>query len=64
MFLLLDSDGYQIYCNYDATAQVYELYLDSKGVTWIGCEDSLEDARILAKGFIMEEVSIDTCEVY
>jgi hypothetical protein len=63
MFLLLDSDGYQIYCSYDDAAWVYEIYSDSRGTTWIGCADSIEDARIIAKGYIMEEVSIDMCEV-
>jgi len=63
MFLLLDLDGYQIYCSYDDVAWVYEIYSDANGSTWIGCADSIADARIIAKGYIMEEVSIDMCEV-
>jgi hypothetical protein len=48
--------AYEIWAQFDQTAQVYELFFDQEGETYTGWNtDSLKDARAAAK-YIFAEV--------
>lgn len=55
MNLIYESNGYKIYSQFDRTAEVYELFTDTDGVGYVGCADSIREAKQIAKDFVEEQ---------
>jgi hypothetical protein len=48
--------GYEVWVHFDKTAEIYELFTDDEGVGYIGCADTLTDARKVASAFFEEQM--------
>lgn len=56
MRLITKKQGYEIWAQFDQTAQVYELFFDREGENYTGwCVDSLKDAAVAANYILAEE---------
>jgi hypothetical protein len=49
--------GYEVWAKWDSSAEVYELFNDDEGSTYIGCADTMAEAVNVAKLFIDEQTS-------
>lgn len=47
-------DGYEVWAQYDETAAVIELFASEEMSDYIGCADTLPQARALARAWIAE----------
>lgn len=58
MRLITKKNGYEIWAQFDQTAQVYELFFDNEGQTYTGwCADSIKDAQVASVYIIQEQLS-------
>jgi len=58
MTLITKKHGYEIWAQFDQTAQVYELFFDNEGQTYTGwCVDSIKDAQVASAYIIQEQLS-------
>lgn len=51
------SNGYEVWAKYDKSAELYELFTDKDGVGYVGCSDTLEEADVIAKDWVQEQMS-------
>jgi hypothetical protein len=56
MTLIGKQHGYEVWTHYDHTAGVFEMFASKEGSDWIGCADTLSDARQFAKIWLAEQV--------
>lgn len=57
MTLITKIKGYEIWAQFDQSAQVYELFFDNEGETYTGWYvDSLKDAKVAAQYIIKEHL--------
>jgi hypothetical protein len=57
MTLITKHKGYEIWAQFDQTAQVYELFFDANGESYTGWStDSIKDAHAIAKNIILEHI--------
>jgi hypothetical protein len=49
--------GYEVWAKWDKDAEVYELFNDDEGSTYIGCADTMVEAIKVAKLFVFEQLS-------
>ena len=47
----------EVYANFDDTAQVWELFTESEALCCVGCADNLQEARQVARDWILERAS-------
>ena len=58
MKLISKQNGYEIWAQFDQTAQVYELFFDNEGQTYTGwAVDSIKDALAASTFIIQEQLS-------
>lgn len=58
MKLISKQNGYEIWAQFDQTAQVYELFFDNKGESYTGWYvDSLKDAAAAVKHIIADQTT-------
>ena len=58
MKFIAKQNGYEIWAQFDQSAQVYELFFDREGESFTGWEvDSLKDAVVAAKYIFAEKQS-------
>ena len=46
--------GREVWVNFDEGAEVYELFASSEGDDYIGCADTLAEARLIASEWFQE----------
>ena len=57
MTLITKTKGFDIWAQFDQSAQVYELFFDNEGKTYTGwCVDSLKDAKVASQYIIKEQL--------
>lgn len=55
MKLIAKKQGYEIWAQFDQSAQVYELFFDNKGESYTGWSvDSLKDAKVAVQHILAE----------
>jgi hypothetical protein len=54
MFKIYEAKGYEVFANWDSSAQVFELFLSDTGGDYIGCADTRIEAKELAKRLVAE----------
>jgi hypothetical protein len=47
----------EVYANFDLTAQVWELFADNHGEDYIGCADTISEARQVAREWFADRAS-------
>lgn len=58
MKLITKKHGYEIWAQFDQSAQVYELFFDNEGQTYTGwAVDSIKDAQVASTYIIQEQLS-------
>ena len=57
MFKIFEKFGYEVWASWDKDAEVYELFNDGEGSTYIGCADTVPEAVTVAKLFIDEQLA-------
>jgi len=58
MTLIAKRGGYEIWAQFDQTAQVYELFFDNEGESYTGWNaDSIKDAKAAAKYIFAEQMA-------
>ncbi len=59
MKLIAKQKGYEIWAQFDQTAQVYELFFDCDGESYTGWNvDSLKDAAAAVKYILAEQMAV------
>ena len=53
MTKVYEAGGYEFFVQFDRTAEVYELFLSETGEDYIGCFDSLDEARAYAELYVL-----------
>lgn len=54
MVKVFTKSGYEIWTKHDRLADVWEIFLSEDGDDYIGCADSLREAREMGKAWIKE----------
>lgn len=49
--------GWCVYGKWDEGAEVYDLFADLNGAEWVGCADTLDEAKSIARGYFQELMS-------
>lgn len=49
--------GCEVWIHFDESAEVYELFTDSEGEGYIGCADTVKEARLVARDWFEERMS-------
>jgi len=58
MKLISKQNGYEIWAQFDQTAQVYELFFDNEGESYTGWNvDSLKDAAVAVKHILADQTT-------
>jgi hypothetical protein len=54
---LAANKGWEVWAQYDRTAGVWELFSEETAEAYLGCADTLSEARKLAKDIIADNVA-------
>lgn len=54
---ILATKGYEVFTQYDQTADLIEIFADSTGETYIGCCDTDAEALIIGNEWILESLA-------
>ena len=52
---ILSAKGYDFFTIYDRDAEVFEIFLDERGESYIGCADTPAEAKKIARDYADEQ---------
>ena len=53
---LLTWKGFEVWAHYDHTAEVYELFASEDAIDYVGCADTLAEARQIGRNWVAQRV--------